>query len=406
MALVFNGTSNYAQHPIVPQVGGNAFSIACTFKTGSTVTGAAQYPVHINTDVAPLRGWGIEIDAAGAIKVWRNAGSFSYSASLGTAVANTIYRVVLTKASGSGICTAYLNAIGITGSSGGGAIANNMTRIITGALSSSGVSGFFGGKIARVAFWTSVLSSADITYCLTDGNLPTGASVAPASFWQAISDDLPTIGVSNTARTGATYDSDVLGSYVGYTIASVNGGNPVKMGASFNTTTTGYTSVSSATLGGYALTGLSFGSNTLTATAPTLTDGVAIYEPDTTQTLSITDGSHPYTYDITAYSPNGMTSVVVDTPNLLDNTFLGYWMASLGYTPVNLDRFVYTTADCTVGADGEVTTATPKTTTIWLWQNSGDVARSFTVTIGEGGVIVSVFYSGLSAIGFGLGFGI
>ena len=398
MALVFNGTSDSAIHPIVSTTNTAEWSICCTFKTGSTVSGVVQYPVHMNRASSFLRGFGVEISTAGAIRVFRSIGSLLYTASLGTAAANTIYRVVITK-NAAGTVTGYLNSFGNSASASSWNVTDTQTRIITGALYDSAAKNFFGGKVARIAKWDSVLSTADITLLVADGHTPAEASVAPSNYWVAVSDDTPTYGATSTSRTGAAYDSDVLGTFVSYSITSVNGGNPVLAGTAFDTVTTGYTAITSASISGFALTGLSFGSNTLTATPPTFVDGVAIYEPDTTQTLSITDGTNTSNTSITASSKSGYTSVLVVSPNLLDDTYAGYWVYALGYTPLDNDRFCYKTSDCTVSSDGGVTAPAAVVTTLWLWQHITGIMREFTMTISDSGKIIGLTSAGITSTG-------
>ena len=191
---------------------------------------------------------------------------------------------------------------------------------------------------------------------------------------------------------------------VSYTITSVNSGNPVIIGQSFTGATTGFTNVTSATLGGKALTGVSFLSDTVTSTIPPLADGQTMFEPEVSQTLIYSDGTNTAQLSIPTDLPATMGSVLVTTPVIANNKYLGYWMASLGYTPVTGDRFLYTTADCAVGEIGDVEADAAVTTTIWLWQNSGDVLRSFEVTINEDGSISSVTKS--NSLGIGLGYGV
>lgn len=185
-------------------------------------------------------------------------------------------------------------------------------------------------------------------------------------------------------------------------ITDLNGGASVKAGSTATVTASGF-SPTGGTGGGKALTGWT-GSNPYTFTQPAYVDGGTYPEPDTTQTFVFTDGSQSPTINGTLASPNGMVSVVVASPVLDDAAYLPYWMASLGYTPVNGDRFVSTTADCTVYADGRVTAPTGVSTVIWLWQASGTFTRSFNVTVNESGAITSVT-NGIP-LSIGIGFGI
>ena len=406
MAILFNGTTASAISAIDVSTSNTAeFTLAFTFKTGSTVSGVVQVPIHLNRASSFARAWGLEIGTTGLIRGFRYGGSFGYTASLGTAVANTVYRCVMTKSS-AGVLSVYLNTIGNVQTNSVGNITDVLTRVITGALYDNAYTKYFGGQVARIAKYDSVLSPADITLLLTDGQTPASTSVAPSSYWIAVANDTPTIGVNSTVRTVATYDGDTLSSAPSYAITVVNSGNPVKAGSVFTATTTGFANVTSGTLGGKALTGVSFLSNTVTATAPVFVDGQTFYEVDTTKTLSLSDGTNSAQVDITAASPEGTASVVLNSPLLVSSTYLGYWMNSLGYTPVTGDRVIYSNSDCTVGEMGDVVADDPVVTTIWLWQNSADTLRSFTVTISEDGVIVDVTLSPSLSLGIGLGFGI
>lgn len=174
------------------------------------------------------------------------------------------------------------------------------------------------------------------------------------------------------------------------TINTVNGGtyNPVKAGSSGNTVTvTGFTPTS-GTLGGKAISALtSTGGGGYTFTAAAYIDGGTYPEPDTTQVLILTDGSASPTANVTLSSPNGMSSVTVASPVTDDNRYVPYWMKLAGYEPVDGDRFGYTTADCVISADGGVSADNEVVTTVWLWQASGTILRSFTMTINEQGAV-------------------
>lgn len=172
-----------------------------------------------------------------------------------------------------------------------------------------------------------------------------------------------------------------------YSVTSANSGNPIKAGSTFTATTTGFTNVTAGTIGGKALTGVSFSANTVTATAPTLVDGGTLYEPDTAQDLIFTDGTNSSpAFSVTAASPDRMSSVELTNPVLGNDKYIPYWMSSLGSTPVSGDRIIYVTDDCIVGDIGDVTAPDPVTTEVWLWQASGGTLRSFTMTIDESGV--------------------
>lgn len=228
---------------------------------------------------------------------------------------------------------------------------------------------------------------------------PTAFTVSGAS-WPI---DLSVVKAPNPAVYGYPNVIQLEIPDVSYTITSVNSGNPVVIGTSFTGITTGFTNVTSATLGGKSLTGVSFNSNTVTATIPSLADGQTMFEPEVNQLLIYSDGTNTAQLSIPTDLPATMSSVLVSNPVIANNKYVGYWMASLGYTPVSGDRFLYTTADCTIDAIGAVSTVGTVTTTVWLWQNSGGTLRSFSMTVNEIGVVTSFKRKIPNSIGFGIG---
>lgn len=182
------------------------------------------------------------------------------------------------------------------------------------------------------------------------------------------------------------------------TITDLNGGLPVKAGSTFTVTSSGF-SPTGGTGGGKTLTGWS-GSNPYTATQPAYVDGGTYPEPDTAQTFVFTDGSQSPTTSGTIASPVGMTSVVVASPITDDDTYPPYWMKQAGYEPVNGDRLIYKTSECTIAANGGVTAPVEVVTDIWLWQASGTITTKFTMTINSAGVIANgLTLNGLSLSG-------
>lgn len=227
------------------------------------------------------------------------------------------------------------------------------------------------------------------------------------SRWLSYASTADTARTANVGVTGVNYTSAHafnIEPFPAGTIDTVNGGsfNPVKAGSAGNTVTvTGFTPTS-GTLGGKAISALtSTGGGGFTFTAAAYADGVSYPEPDTAQVFILTDGAASPTANVTLSSPDGMDSVVVASPITDDDRYPPYWMKLAGYEPVDGDRFVYTTADCVISADGDVSAAEEVVTEIWLWQNSGDMMRSFTMTIGAGGVVVSggLTSSGLTSSG-------
>lgn len=222
------------------------------------------------------------------------------------------------------------------------------------------------------------------------------------SRWMSYASTADTARTTNVGVTGVNFTSAHAFNIEPFptgTIDTINGGsyNPVKAGSSGNTVTvTGFTPTS-GTLGGKAISSLtSTGGGGYTFTTAAYTDGGTYPEPDTTQVFTLTDGSASPTANTTLSSPNGMTSVVVSSPITDDNRYVPYWMKIAGYDPVNGDRFVYTTSDCVISANGAVSASSEVTTVIWLWQASGTITRSFTMRVGSGGVSTNY---GIASIG-------
>lgn len=210
---------------------------------------------------------------------------------------------------------------------------------------------------------------------------------------------------TTTSQFGSTY-SFAIREGITYSITSVNGGNPVKSGSTFNSTTLRFTSVTSGDIGGKALTGVSFSSNTVTATFPAYVDSQTYPEPDTTKTLTFSDGVHSAQYAITAASPNGMTSIVLSSPDITDTKKLGYYLALNGHTPVNNDRIVYKTSEVTINPDTGGNAPNAVVTTLWHWVQATSTLYSYDVTITEGGVVTNVSRNFRIAVGYGIGISI
>jgi hypothetical protein len=228
------------------------------------------------------------------------------------------------------------------------------------------------------------------------------------SRWLSYASTADSAGTSNTVVTGVNYTSAHvfnLEQFPAGTIDSTNGSTygAVKAGSTGNVVGVSGFTPTSGSFGGKAISALTpIGGNQYTFTSAPFVDGESYPEPETTQTFILTDGAASPTANVPLESPNGMTSVVMSSPVIDDARYPPYWMKLAGYEPVDGDRIVYITADCAIAADGGISDADDGVTTIWLWQNSGDILRSFTMTIGAG-VIVSF---GNNSISLGIGYGI
>lgn len=182
-------------------------------------------------------------------------------------------------------------------------------------------------------------------------------------------------------------------------ITTVNSGNPVKVGSTFNSTVSGFTGAASGTMDSKALTGVSYTTNTITATLPSYVDGGTYFEPDTTQTLTLVNGSETANTESPTASPDGMDSVVLATPNMADSTYLTYWIP----TATDDDRIVFPTegGDFDVSETGRVTCSTAGARVLWHWNSENSVMTRLNVTVNEVGDVVGfgLTSSGLSGSG-------
>lgn len=222
------------------------------------------------------------------------------------------------------------------------------------------------------------------------------------------------ISVTDTAHTSATkmgifvrgatgadrFDAAQSTAIYNYNITSANGGNAIKNGSVFSAVTTGFSNIVSGTLGGKALTSVSYNAGTVTATAPAYLDGQTMYSPDSTNDLILSDGTNTATLAVPTAPPDTYTAVTVASPNTADPTYLSHHMTP---TPVNGDKFIST---ITISADGGVYVADPVTVTVWHWKLSTTVLKEYLVTINEYGVdtvreltSISITSAGLSSVG-------
>lgn len=369
MALVSNGSSQYSTHTLTTLIStANAFTMAFTFRTGSTVTGVTQVPLHINRASSFARGFGLEISTTGQIRGFSETGSRAYTTSLGTATANTVYTVVMTKAAtGTGNATFYLNTFA-NSATRTNTLTIDLTRIISGAMYSNTYLDYFGGKVGRIAFWPSILSNADIAICLDNSQTPASCSVAPQDYWIAISNDTPTNGSNATVRTGTTYDSDAL---LAATIDTIT--DPIDAGGVLAFTATGLGTVSSITtnipaitVGAITGTGASGG-----ATISGWVDGAPYPDLPTAITFTFSDGTVSPTKSSNVRTPSGYVRQqfiewTVDSPS-----YLGTLFDADGFDVVGSSFSYIPYSDLTIGADTKINVSVAGTIIGWLRPTTG-----------------------------------
>lgn len=168
-------------------------------------------------------------------------------------------------------------------------------------------------------------------------------------------------------------------------IASINDDDEINAGAVNTAEVVGYVvgvnPVVSGTVGSLALTGVSQTGTGVTFTPPEPTNAAYWPEPDTTQTLTLTDGTNPSTFNAPFRPLAGYISVVVASPDNVDQYKLGYWATT---PPVNGDRIM---ADFTVNPDTSFEGATDGLHIWYHWVNATSTMYIYEATIG-GEVIV------------------
>ena len=164
----------------------------------------------------------------------------------------------------------------------------------------------------------------------------------------------------------------------------------------------GVNPVVSGTVGSLALTSVSQATTIATFTIPAPVNDSYYPQPDTSHTLTLTDGSNPATFNAVMNSLAGYTSIVLASPDLADTHKIPYWLTS---TAVDDDRIMYKTADMTVAADGGISGATLGATTIYYhWRVADSKIYAYEALLNEDGIATStgLTVSGLSVSGLGV----
>jgi len=405
MALVSNGTNQYSLHTLTTLIStANAFTIAFTFRTGAVVSGVVQVPLNINRSSGFARGFGLEISSAGVIRGFAETGSRTYTTSLGTATANTVYTVVVEKDStATGSANFYLNSISNTASRGNSLLID-LTRIMSGAMYSNAYLDYFGGKVGRIAFWPSLLSNADITICLDNAQTPAACSVPPQDYWIAISNDIATNGSNATVRTGATYDSDTL---LAATIDPIT--DPIEAGGNLSFTATGLGTVTSITTNISAITaGLITGTGSSGgATISGWVDGSPYPDLPAAIIFTFSDGVVVPTKASNVAMPSGFVRQQFTEWTVDDPSFLGNLFDADGFDVVGAQFFYIPYSDLVIGADTKIDVSTAGTIVGWLRPSTGFGAgnmHQYTIDVTESGAVVvsggGLTSSGLTSPGF------
>lgn len=169
-------------------------------------------------------------------------------------------------------------------------------------------------------------------------------------------------------------------------VDSINGGtNSVQIGSSGNTVaTTGLTAVTSANIGGVAMTSVAGSSSPWTFSCPPLTDGAVSPYPSGTFTIVGTEGS-PTLAGVAVTLPSSLTSVTL--AGTLNTTNTGV-LHDFSPAAVVTDRIFYPPVPAvgkymTVDAQGNIDTDYFGVVEFWHWQASTGITRSYNVDTSE-----------------------
>ncbi len=420
MTLIVNGTTQYASADLTTSyVMSGAISFTGTFRTGSSVMGAERVVASIRNVSGNYRGLNFRIGADGYFKVGSNtSGGDNYGSSpwLGLAQPNTTYRFVVTKDSGGNV-TGYLNSLVITYTRGTTGNTHTLTKILISATSGiSAAHSFFDGKAVNFAIFGSVLSSTDISVCLSTLTTPNDCSVSPIEYWTMVGTSANEVGANPlTLVAGATIDSDVI---VSQTISSINGGSPITAGqtsipvvaANFSAKPTAVTATyDSGTKSITATIGAGDKDNFVINIADRVDTG---FYPVSGATVTFT-----FTYDaesaaITApvVKKSSETLVDISSPLFTAKTLAQAILDQTGRTVATGDKFYrthYGNLSVTSDTDWEVTD--PGSFDLWLYVAAGgDAGKNYyyavTITEGGGAVITSTSKSHYIGLGLGIGF--
>lgn len=173
-------------------------------------------------------------------------------------------------------------------------------------------------------------------------------------------------------------------------VDSINGGtNSVQIGSSGNTVATvGLSAVTSANIGGVAMTSLAGASSPWTFSCPPLTDGAVSPYPSGTFTIVGTEGS-PTLAGVAVTLQSSLTAVTLAGTLNTTNTGVLY---NFSPAAVVTDKIFYPPVPAvgkymTVDAQGNIDTDHFDVVEFWHWQASTGITRSYNVVLGDGGVV-------------------
>ena len=208
MAILLDGVDDQGLVALNTPFASNAQGTtqAFTFKTASTI--ADGYVLCVNRNSSTFAGYGVGIEA-GTFQLFQDNGSPIWTDTTITAVADTVYTLVLAT-QGNGVFKLYvnefLNEVGYYKLS---SIVN--THINIGYKRDTALEGWTAGQVVRLAAYVGEVSDADVAILLDSSKTPVDTTATYDDYWLAVDDGTSeTAGATIVLSNGATFDGATL----------------------------------------------------------------------------------------------------------------------------------------------------------------------------------------------------
>lgn len=388
MSSIYNGSTSRAILAIrTPEaLSTNDFTIAVTFKTPSTIAAQEQTICSIGPSTSWFNGARIGINAAGYLEMSSHNSTVRYIVSTVQAVPDTVYRVLLTKTTGTD-SKFYVNNLATVVTASNFNVNGSATALMVGAKHTSTTgsdtiwNSLFAGFVTYVSYWKSVLSNADITYVLTEANYPIGASVQPDEYWTMIADGASALSGGSVATINAvTFDTAALRS--SSSVTSINNGNAIPSGGvNIPAILNGFTGTPTSITCMYAGETKSLLVSNIQGTASSVTFNIA--DRANAEDYPIDGASLLFTFIYgteVATSSAAITKKATETlvsfsnPVTADATYIAKDLVTLGHTVTDGDFYYVPYGNLVVGTNSGVNASTPGTFQGWFRPISGSTA--------------------------------
>lgn len=368
MSVKFNGINSRATLPLRATPPANSFcSFYTVFRTGAVVPNTVMY---INA-IGRISGWPGSLrlysDATGRLCMGTEQGTAKSIATDLVLEPLTEYRVLITYDGAMNMYVnspdpfSYLNAILTAGGDPLLVIGGQYTQALPGWRY------FFNGEILDVYFWNSFLSEGDIGRLFTTG--PASTLVPYTDGWTLLSD-------GSSANGGSALNNANNITYNPGIINSVNSGTAIYAGGTFPVSVTSFTPTSGS-IDGVALT-------TASATQiqlPPLTDSAQTPFLGN-RTLLLSDGTNSVMKVVSVVPPPGLNYARLDQG--FNNGEANSPVYGFAPPAEEGDILLFPSSDVFIDDDANTRVEDDGELTLWHLDKTDKVARSFSLTTGEG----------------------